>query len=188
MNIKETKLECVLLIKPEVHGDKRGHFFESFNFRKLNEHIGNFNIVQVNQSKSKHGVLRGLHFQKPPYTQAKLVEVLRGVVLDVVVDIRSDSPTFGEHDSFILSEKEKQQLFVPRGFAHGFVVLSNTAKFQYAIDNYYSPEHEDGIYYNDSTLNIDWEITNPKISDKDKQLLGFNDVLYYKTMEYYKNP
>lgn len=188
MIAEKTNLNGVLLIKPKVFEDKRGYFYESFNYKKLNEHIGHFDIVQINQSKSSYSVLRGLHFQKPPYTQAKLVQVLKGTVLDVIVDIRTDSRTFGQHQSFVLDEHDHELLFVPRGFAHGFVVLSRNAKFQYAVDNYYSQEHDDGIFYADSVLNIDWEIAVPKLSVKDRNWLEFDEMKFYTTSEYLRNP
>lgn len=187
MKIKKTDFSDAIIITPEVFGDKRGYFYEAFNYRKLNQHIGHFDIHQINQSKSTYGVLRGLHFQRPPYTQAKIIEVLKGTVLDVIVDIQTDSPTFGKYQSFVLDERDHTLLYVPRGFAHGFVVLSRNAKFQYVVDNYYSAEHDDGIHYNDPILNIDWEIANPKLSPKDRKLLNFNDNQYHSKLEYLKN-
>lgn len=188
MIIEKTNLRDALLIKPKIFDDKRGYFYESFNYKKLNEHIGHFDIIQINQSKSKYGVLRGLHFQRPPYTQAKIIEVLRGTVLDVIVDIRTDSQTFGQHQSFVLDERDHELLYVPRGFAHGFVVLSRNAKFQYAVDNYYSPEHDDGIRFDDKTLNINWEVQNIKLSEKDKVWMNFAAMIFHPKLEYQKNP
>lgn len=184
MKIRKTNLQDVVIIEPTLFKDKRGYFCESFNYNKLNEHIGHFNIIQINNSKSKFGVLRGLHFQKPPYNQAKIVEVLKGVILDVVVDIRTDSPTYGQHQTFVLNDKEMLQLFVPRGFAHGFAVLSKSAVFQYMVDNYYAPDYDSGIRFDDKYLNIDWEIQKPIISDKDKNLKSFIDIEFYSKCEY----
>jgi len=188
MEVKTTELEGVLIITPQIFKDKRGYFCESFNRKKLNEHIGEFNVLQINQSKSKEGVLRGLHFQKPPYTQAKFVEVLSGAVLDVVVDIRTNSKTFGQHLSFVLDDVYKEQVYVPRGFAHGFVVLTKNAKFQYVVDNEYSPAHEEGIVYDDFDLDIDWEIQKPRVNDKDKALKRFKDQNFYTALDYFANP
>jgi len=187
MIIGKTNFPDALIIKPKVFDDKRGYFYESFNYKKLNDHIGHFDIMQINQSKSTYGVLRGLHFQRPPYTQAKLIEVLRGTVLDVIVDIRTDSRTFGQHQSFVLDERDHELLYVPRGFAHGFVVLSRNAKFQYAVDNYYSQEHDDGIRFDDETLNINWEIQNLKLSKKDKICKNFAAMIFHTTQEYHKS-
>lgn len=184
MEIEKTKLQDVLIIKPTVFKDKRGYFCESFNYNKLNEYIGHFDIMQVNKSKSKRSVLRGLHFQKPPYNQAKIIGVIKGVILDVVVDIRTDSPTFGKHQTFVLTDKEMLQLYIPRGFAHGFAVLSRTVEFQYIVDNIYSANHDTGIIFNDKTLNIDWEIQNPIISDKDKNLKLFTEQEFYPKSKY----
>jgi len=185
MKVINGKLPDVLIIEPQIFKDKRGYFYESFNYKKLNEHIGHFDIIQINQSKSKYGVLRGLHFQKPPFTQAKIVEVIKGMVIDVVVDIRTDSPTFGQHQSFILDEFDKLQLYVPRGFAHGFIVLSRNAVFQYKVDNEYAPEFEDGIRFDDKTLMIDWEVQKPLVNDKDKKLKLFAEHQFYKKADYF---
>jgi dTDP-4-dehydrorhamnose 3,5-epimerase len=188
MKAKKTDFSNAIIIAPEVIGDKRGYFYEAFNYRKLNQHIGHFDIHQINQSKSSYGVLRGLHFQRPPYTQAKIVQVLKGTVLDVIVDIQTDSPTFGQHQSFLLDERDHELLYIPRGFAHGFVVLSRNAKFQYAVDNYYSAEHDDGIFYADNFLDINWEIANPKLSIKDRNWLEFDEMKFHLTSDYQKNP
>jgi len=188
MNIKTTELEGVLIITPQIFEDKRGYFYESFNKKKLNEYVGHFNVIQINQSRSKYKVLRGLHFQRPPYTQAKIVQVIKGVVIDVVVDIRTDSPTFGQHQSFLLDDVIQEQIFVPRGFAHAFVVLSKNAKFQYAVDNEYSSAHDGGIIFDDFDLNIDWEVQNPIVSDKDKLLKRFKDQQFHSTRDYFTNP
>ena len=155
----------VLLIEPVIHSDERGYFVETFKQKLLDEALGyKVNFIQDNESKStSKGVLRGLHFQSPPFSQNKLVRVIKGEVLDVAVDIRRNSPTFGKHVSVELSEKNKKQLFVPRGFAHGFIVLSEGAIFAYKVDAYYSAEHEEGIAYNDKDMNIDWRILESEI-------------------------
>ncbi len=170
MNIITTEIEGLLILEPKVFGDERGYFFESFSQREFEEKVCKTVFVQDNESKSGYGVLRGLHFQKPPFEQAKLVRVVKGKVLDVAVDIREDSPTFGKHVSVELSEENKRQMFVPRGFAHGFVVLSEEAIFQYKCDNYYMPQAEGGILWNDPVLNIDWKIPMEDVilSEKDK--------------------
>lgn len=184
MEIKETNLKDAFIIQPTLFEDKRGYFCETFNYGKLNDYIGHFDIMQVNKSKSKQNVLRGLHFQKPPYNQAKIINIIKGVILDVIVDIRTDSPTFGQHQRFILNDKEMLQLYVPRGFAHGFVVLSKNAVFQYIVDNEYAPDYDTGIKYDDEKLNIDWELNRFVVSDKDKNLKSFNEQEFYKTSEY----
>lgn len=160
-----------MLIEPTVFGDERGYFFESFSQKEFQEKVCHTVFVQDNESKSKYGVLRGLHFQKPPFEQAKLVRVVRGKVLDVAVDIRRDSPSFGRHVSTELSEENKRQLFIPRGFAHGFAVLSEEVIFQYKCDNYYAPPYEGAILWNDPQLNIDWKLPADAIllSEKDKK-------------------
>ncbi|MFV0540443.1 MAG: dTDP-4-dehydrorhamnose 3,5-epimerase [Aestuariibaculum sp.] len=170
MHVVETKLKGCFIIQPTIFNDSRGYFFESFNQEKFNKAVGqNINFVQDNESFSSKGVLRGLHFQTGVYAQAKLVRVVKGKVLDVAVDIRKKSITFGQHISVELSADNKKQLFVPRGFAHGFVVLSDTAIFSYKCDNFYNKEAEKGIIYNDKDLNIDWQLKNEDfiISDKD---------------------
>lgn len=174
-----TALEQCVIIEPTVFNDSRGYFFESFNQSTFNTLIGqSVTFVQDNESYSTKGVLRGLHFQKGEWAQAKLVRVVKGRVLDVAVDIRKDSPTYGQHISVELTEDNKKQLFVPRGFAHGFVVLSDTAIFSYKCDNYYNKEAEGGIIYNDTTLNIDWElpIETLIISEKDAILPTFETL------------
>lgn len=177
MNFIKTKISDLTIIEPKVFGDHRGYFFESFNFNEFKENIFEVNFVQDNESKSSKGVLRGLHFQKPPYAQAKLVRCIKGKVLDVAVDLRKDSPTYGEYETVELSEDNKRQLFVPRGFAHGFVVLSDEAIFSYKVDNWYAPDYESGILWNDESLNIDWKIDASEVtlSDKDKELLEFSN-------------
>ena len=158
MNVIKTTISGLLIVEPRIFKDARGYFFESFSEREFEELVGPVRFVQDNESKSTYGVIRGLHFQKPPYTQAKLVRCTQGRVLDVAVDIRKDSPTFGKSFSAVLSEENHLQLFIPKGFAHGFSVLSKTAVFQYKCDEYYHPESESGILYSDPALAIDWLI------------------------------
>lgn len=164
-------IKDVILIEPATHGDDRGYFLETFRQDLFEEFIGyKVNFVQDNESNSTKGVLRGLHYQLPPYAQAKLVRVIEGSVLDVAVDIRKSSPTFGQHVSAELTAQNKHQLFVPHGFAHGFVVLSDRATFVYKVDNYYAPEHDQGIAFDDKTINIDWKLSvkDLQLSDKDQ--------------------
>lgn len=176
MEIVKTHLEGCFILEPKVFGDSRGYFFESFNAATFGELSGqSIQFVQDNQSFSSRGVLRGLHAQKGEHAQAKLVRVLKGEVLDVAVDGRKDSPTFGQHVSVVLSAENKKQLFVPRGFYHGFVVLSETAEFFYKCDNFYNKESERGVIYNDRQLNIDWKLPEEELilSEKDKVLPAF---------------
>jgi dTDP-4-dehydrorhamnose 3,5-epimerase len=171
MKITPLAIKDVLLIEPRVFEDERGYFFESFNLQKFKDTTGlNPDFVQDNESKSSYGVLRGLHFQRPPYAQAKLVRVIKGKVLDVAVDIREGSPTYGQHVSAILSEENKRQLYVPRGFAHGFLVLEDETIFSYKCDNFYNKESEGALLYNDSSVGIEWGIADTDfiISVKDK--------------------
>ncbi len=171
MKVIKTNIDGVLIIEPTVFGDSRGYFFESYNKQRFNEATGlDIDFVQDNQSKSCYGVLRGLHFQKPPYAQSKLVRCVRGRVLDVAVDIRKSSPTFGKYIAVELTEDNHRQLFIPHGFAHGFVVLSEEAIFQYKCDNFYHKESEGAIAWNDPEINIDWSIPFDDVilSDKDK--------------------
>jgi dTDP-4-dehydrorhamnose 3,5-epimerase len=171
MNFIPTKLEGCFVIEPKVILDERGYFMESFNEKTFQNQIGeNVHFVQDNQSYSSKGVLRGLHYQTGEHAQAKLVRVLQGEVLDVAVDIRPNSPTFGQYESVVLSGDNQKQFFVPRGFAHGFLVLSDTATFFYKCDNFYNKESEGGIIYKDKSINIDWEFPLEKliISEKDK--------------------
>jgi len=169
MNIVKTAIDGAVIIEPRVFGDHRGYFFESFSEKWFSENVCNTRFVQDNESRSKFGVLRGLHFQKPPFAQSKLVRVVRGEVLDIAVDIRTGSPTFGKYVSVLLSEENKKQFFVPRGFAHGFAVLSDTAIFQYKCDNFYAPQADGGISILDESLGIDWQIPTDKalLSEKD---------------------
>lgn len=171
MEVKKTAIEGVFVIEPRVFGDERGYFFESFNEREFHEKTGiDVKFVQDNESKSRYGVLRGLHFQKAPYEQAKLVRVVKGRVLDVAVDIRKGSPTFGRYTAVELTGDNHRQCFIPRGFAHGFCVLSEEAVFQYKCDEYYHPEAEDAIAWNDPDIAIEWPIPANDIilSEKDK--------------------
>ena len=173
MIFTETKLKGCFIIEPKVISDERGYFMESFNQNTFNLGINQeIKFVQDNQSFSSKGVLRGLHFQTSEFSQSKLVRVLQGEVLDVVVDVRPNSETFGQHVSIVLSSENQKQFFVPRGFAHGFLVLSETATFFYKCDNFYNKESEGGIIYNDQTINIDWKLDTKDliISDKDKLL------------------
>lgn len=169
MNVIKTDIEGVVVIEPRVFDDARGYFFESYSKRRFDEAVRPVEFVQDNESMSTRGVIRGLHFQRPPFSQSKLVRCVRGAVLDVVVDIRRGSPTYGQHVAVELTGENRRQLFVPRGFAHGFAVLSDEAVFQYKCDNYYHPESEGGISIADNSLGIDWRI-NPAeaiLSDKD---------------------
>ena len=169
MNVINTGIEGVVIIEPKIFEDSRGYFFESYNDLNFINKVGFVDFVQDNESKSSYGVMRGLHFQKPPYTQAKLVRCVKGAVLDVAVDIRKDSPTYGKHVAVELTEDNHRQLFIPKGFAHGFAVLSDTAIFQYKCDNFYHPEADGGINILDESLGIDWKIPTDKaiLSDKD---------------------
>ncbi|WP_158846514.1 dTDP-4-dehydrorhamnose 3,5-epimerase [Algibacter sp. L1A34] len=179
MKVTETKLQGCYILEPKIFKDKRGCFFESFNEAMFNQLIGeNVNFVQDNESFSSKGVLRGLHYQTGEYAQAKLVRVVKGSVLDVAVDLRKESVTFGQYFSIELTEENKKQLFIPRGFAHGFVVLSDTAIFSYKCDNFYNKESEGGILFNDPTLNIDWVMSKEEfiVSEKDLILRTFNDL------------
>ena len=178
MKVTETKLKGCFIVEPTVFGDHRGYFFESFNQKLFAQKTGlDVHFVQDNQSLSNRGVLRGLHFQQGDYAQAKLVRVVKGRVLDVAVDLRKDSDTYGQHVALELSEKNRIQLFVPRGFAHGFSVLEDQTIFSYKCDNYYNKESEGGIMYNDSDLNIDWKLSDSEIllSEKDTGLKSFRD-------------
>ena len=176
MEVQTFDIEGPLLIKPRVFEDDRGYFFESFNARKFTQHTQiESPFIQDNESLSSLGTLRGLHYQKPPFAQAKLVRVVLGSVLDVIVDIRRDSKTFGQSLSVELSAENKAQLYVPKGFAHGFLVLSDRALFQYKVDNYYSPDHDTGIFWNDQDLEIDWRVDDNQValSKKDTSLQSF---------------
>ena len=180
MKVTETDLEGSFIIEPQIFGDERGYFFETFNKEKFQK-LTNLEIdfLQDNEAFSNKGTLRGLHFQKGKFAQAKLVRVVKGKVLDVVVDLRPESNSFGKHFSIILSGENKKQFFVPRGFAHGYSVLEDNTIFCYKCDNYYHPEAEDGLIFNDKDLNIDWKIPaeNIILSEKDARLLNFKDFI-----------
>lgn len=178
MLVKKTSIEGVLIIEPQVFGDSRGYFFESFNAKEFAEKTGlNIMFVQDNESMSSYGVMRGLHFQRPPYTQSKLVRCVKGSVLDVAVDIRKGSPTYGKHVAVELTEENHRQFFVPKGMAHGFAVLSDVAVFQYKCDNFYAPQADGGINILDDSLGIDWRIPTDHaiLSDKDTKHLCLKD-------------
>ncbi len=189
MKVIPTAIEGVVVIDPDLFGDERGYFFESFSERRFCEQVRSVRFVQDNESKSSYGVLRGLHFQKPPHAQSKLVRVIEGRVLDVAVDVRRGSPTFGQHVSVELTGENHRQFFIPRGFAHGFSVLSDEAIFQYKCDNYYAPQSEGAIAWNDPDLAIDWRIPADKVllSEKDRHhprlkeaewLFDYSETLY----------
>lgn len=177
MNIIDTEIEGVLIIEPRIFQDSRGYFFESFNQREFNEKVGQINFVQDNESKSCYGVVRGLHFQKGEHAQSKLVRVVKGKVLDVAVDLRPGSKTFGKHVAVELSEENHRQFFIPQGFAHGFSVLSDEVIFQYKCDNFYCPSSEGAIAWDDPDLGIDWKVPADRIilSEKDKSHPRFKD-------------
>jgi len=189
--VKFTRAEIpdVIIIEPTIHGDNRGYFVETFRADKLEEFLGyKINFCQDNESKSSFGVLRGLHYQLPPFAQTKLVRVIKGSVLDVAVDIRKNSPTFGKHIAVELNEENKKQVLIPRGFAHGFVVLSNEAIFSYKVDNYYSRECDRGIAFDDVAIGVDWRLDQKelKLSDKDtKQPLLKNAELFEYGVNYH---
>lgn len=178
MKMTRTDIEGLVLIEPRVFGDSRGYFFESFSQREFEKEVGQVRFVQDNESKSSYGVIRGLHFQKPPHTQSKLVRVVKGRVLDVAVDLRRDSKTYGKYFSVELTEDNHLQLFIPKGFAHGFAVLSDEAVFQYKCDEFYAPESEGAIAWNDPDIGVDWQIPEDKVilSEKDKKHPSFKDL------------
>lgn len=187
MDVIKTAIEGVVIIEPRIFKDSRGYFFESFSQREFDEKVGPTTFVQDNESKSSYGVMRGLHFQLPPFTQSKLVRCVKGAVLDVAVDIRKGSPTYGQHVAVKLTEDNHRQFFIPKGFAHGFAVLSDVAIFQYKCDEFYHPEAEGGISILDDTLGIDWCLKDKAIlSDKDtkhpmlKDLNSPFDIKSYK--------
>jgi dTDP-4-dehydrorhamnose 3,5-epimerase len=182
MEFKRTEIYDVVICEPIVRGDHRGYFVETFRQDKLDSFLGyKVNFCQDNESKSTYGVLRGMHYQLPPFAQTKLVRVIKGKVLDIAVDVRKGSPTFGKYVAVELSEENKKQLFIPKGFAHGFVVLSDEAIFMYKVDNYYSPEHDRGFAYNDETIGINWKLLAEEIqlSVKDTQQPLFKDAEYF---------
>lgn len=189
MQFTRTNIEDVIVIDPQVHGDDRGYFVETFRQDKLEEFLGfKVNFEQDNESKSGRGVLRGLHYQLAPAAQTKLVRVIQGSVLDVAVDIRIGSPTYGQHVAVELTAENKKQLFVPRGFAHGFVVLEDDTVFAYKVDNYYSPENDRGVAFDDPALNIDWQLNKDQLylsaKDKLQPLLNDADVFDYSVYYY----
>jgi len=190
MQFTRTNIPDVIIIEPKVHGDSRGYFVETFRADKLEEFLGfKINFCQDNESKSSKGVLRGLHYQLPPFAQTKLVRVIEGTVLDVAVDIRKNSPTFGQHIAVELSGENKKQLLIPRGFAHGFVVLSETCTFAYKVDNYYSLECDRGIAFDDVELAINWQIPHDKLQlsakDTTQPLLKDTNDLFLFGVDYY---
>ena len=190
MQFTRTKIEDVIIIEPKVHGDHRGYFVETFRADKLEEFLGyKLNFGQDNESKSSKGVLRGLHYQLPPHAQTKLVRVIQGRVLDVAVDIRKNSPTFGQYVAVELSSDNKKQILISRGFAHGFVVLEDDTIFAYKVDNYYSPECDRGIAFDDESLNIDWILKKEelKLSEKDTKQPKLNETkdLFEFGVDYY---
>lgn len=178
MNVLKTAIEGVFILEPRLFKDARGYFFESFNQREFDEKVGRTVFVQDNESKSSYGVVRGLHIQKPPYTQSKLVRVVKGAVLDVAVDVRKGSPTFGQHVSVELTEDNHRQFFIPKGFLHGFSVLSEEVVFQYKCDDFYAPASEGAVAWDDPDLDIDWRIPADKVilSEKDKHHPRLKDV------------
>ena len=192
MKFSRTAIEDVVIIEPKVHGDHRGYFVETYRKDKLEEFLGySINFCQDNESKSKKGVLRGLHYQLPPHAQTKLVRVIQGKVLDVAVDIRKGSPTFGKYVAVELSEENKKQMLIPRGFAHGFVVLEDDTIFAYKVDSYYSPECDRGIAYNDPDITIDWQLPTNKLllSEKDTKQPKLNETsdLFEYGVDYYSD-
>ena len=189
MEVIKTDIDGVVVIEPRLFNDARGYFFESFSQREFDEKVGRVEFVQDNESKSSYGVMRGLHFQRPPFTQAKLVRCVRGAVLDVAVDIRKGSPTYGRHVAVELTEDNHRQFFIPRGFAHGFSVLTPEVIFQYKCDNFYAPQSEGALAWDDPDLGIDWRIPADRVilSEKDKHhprlkdaewLFDYNENLY----------
>lgn len=182
MNYIQTEIDGVWLIEPKVFSDARGYFMETFKEEEFCSQIGKVHFIQDNESKSSYGVLRGLHYQKGKCSQAKLVRVLKGRVLDVAVDLRQSSPTFGQYVSVELSDENKRQFFIPRGFAHGFLVLSEEAIFTYKVDNAYAPQAEASIRYDDETVGIDWPLPEELLllSEKDRNAVSFRDAVYFE--------
>ena len=179
MNFLTTDIAGILILEPRIFRDERGYFMETFSQREFDEKVGHITFVQDNESMSSYGVMRGLHFQRPPFTQSKIVRCVKGAVLDVAVDIRKESPTYGRHVAVELTEDNHRQLFIPKGFAHGFAVLSDIAVFQYKCDEFYHPESEGGISLMDAGLAIDWRVPMDKaiLSDKDKKHPLFKDFI-----------
>ncbi len=187
MKFIKTEIPEVVIIEPKVFGDDRGYFMETFRQDLFEKNVRKINFIQDNESKSKRGVLRGLHYQLPPFAQSKLVRVIKGSVIDVAVDIRKGSPTFGKYVAVELSEENKRQLFIPRGFAHGFLVTSDEAIFVYKVDNYYSPECDRSIRFDDPDINIDWNFPKDEIlvSDKDKNAPFLKDAEVFEYTDLY---
>ncbi len=182
MKFTRTHIPDVIICEPDIFGDDRGFFMESFRADKLEDFLGfKIDFCQDNESRSSYGVLRGLHYQLPPFAQTKLVRVIEGSVWDIALDIRKGSPTFGKHVDLELTGENKKQLLIPRGFAHGFIVLSETARFVYKVDNYYSPKHDRGIAFNDPKLKIDWKVPQDKLilSQKDRKQASFMEAEYF---------
>lgn len=181
MKITETEIAGTWILEPKVYGDDRGYFFESFSRQIFEETIGKITFVQENESRSSLGVVRGLHYQRPPFSQAKLLRVVQGCVWDIAVDLRKDAATFGHYIAVELSGENKRQFFIPRGFAHGFAVLSEMAIFQYKCDNYYAPEYEGGIRFDDPKLGIDWKVPREKmiLSEKDLKHGGLDEAFVF---------
>ncbi|HIA37732.1 MAG TPA: dTDP-4-dehydrorhamnose 3,5-epimerase [Flavobacteriales bacterium] len=174
MNIQPTPIKDLIIIKPDIYEDERGYFFESYNFNKFSKHSLPVRFVQDNESLSQKGVLRGLHFQNPPFAQAKLVRAIKGAILDIVVDLRKSSESYGQHFSIQLNEKNKQMLYIPEGFAHGFVTLEDQTLFSYKCSNFYNKDAENTISWNDPDLKIDWQVKQPILSEKDNRGVPFN--------------
>ena len=177
MNFKKSSIDGLLLIEPRIFSDGRGYFYETYNYEVFQENGIDVNFLQDNESLSSKGVLRGLHFQNPPYEQGKLIRVGSGSIMDIVVDIRKDSKTYGKYESVILSEENKIMFWVPPGFAHGFLSLEENTKLLYKCTNVYNKQAESGIIWNDSELNIDWNFANPLVSEKDNELNNFNSFV-----------
>ena len=178
MKLNKTNISDLVIIEPKVFEDSRGYFYEPYNKQKFDNFFGSTNFVQDNESRSSKGVLRGFHYQKPPFDQAKLVRCVQGKVLDIALDLRKQSKTFGKYEKVILTAKNKKQFFIPRGFAHAFLVLSETAIFSYKVDNVYAPEYDSGVVWNDPYLSIDWGFDESEliISSKDQKLTSFLDI------------
>lgn len=190
MKLEKTKFDDVFIFKPKIFGDPRGYFFESYNKKKFENLLGKkVDFVQDNEAQSEYGVMRGLHFQEPPYTQAKLIRAISGAIIDVIVDIKTDSETFGEMSIIKLDSYEKNQLFIPRGYAHGYVAVEEDTIIHYKVDNEYAPAFESGILFGSMNINFKEEIGHEEFmtSKKDEEWLPFNDVQLFKTSEYYLN-
>lgn len=190
MKIEKTKFDGVYIIQPKIYEDSRGYFFESYNQKNFNNLIGyDVNFIQDNESQSEYGVLRGLHFQEPPYTQSKLTRAIKGAIIDVVVDIKTDSNSFGEMMIVKLDDNEKKQLYIPKGYAHGYVAIEDNTIIHYKVDNFYAPSFESGIEFGSMNIDFKEEIGHEEfiISEKDQKLKPFSDVAFFETSEYYLN-